>query len=296
MDNRCALPRGALVKILVYGAGVLGSLYAAKLAESENDVTILARGQRLIEIRANGIALEDLATRQQTTTHVSVVGQLAPRDAYELIIVLMRKNQVSVILPILAANDVTTHILFMHNNAAGFNEIVQSLGRGRASIGFPGAGGTLDGGVVRCGLIPQQPTTLGELDGGVTVRLKQIESVFEKAGFPTVISRQMDGWLKTHVAFITAVAGALYMVDCDNYALAKKPDGVPLMARGVREGFRVLRKLGVTVTPLKLRVLFEWLPFSVPVAYWRNYLNSSMRLLPGKTYQSGERGDSRTGR
>jgi 2-dehydropantoate 2-reductase len=52
MDNRCALPRGALVKILVYGAGVLGSLYAAKLAESENDVTILARGQRLIEIRA----------------------------------------------------------------------------------------------------------------------------------------------------------------------------------------------------------------------------------------------------
>jgi hypothetical protein len=48
------------------------------------------------------------------------------------------------------------------------------------------------------------------------------------------------------------------------------------MVRGVREGFRVLRKLGVTVTPLKLRVLFEWLPFSVPVAYWRNYLNSSM--------------------
>jgi 2-dehydropantoate 2-reductase len=133
-----------------------------------------------------------------------------------LIIVLMRKNQVSTILPILAANEATTHILFMYNNAAGFNEIVRSLGRGWASIGFPGAGGTLDGPVVRCGLIPQQPTTLGELDGGVTVRLKQIESVFGKAGFPTVISRQMDAWLKTHVSFITSVAGALYMVDCNN--------------------------------------------------------------------------------
>ena len=128
-----------------------------------------------------------------------------------MIIVLMRKNQVSTILPILAANEATTHILFMYNNAAGFNEIVRSLGRGWASIGFPGAGGTLDGPVVRCGLIPQQPTTLGELDGGVTVRLKQVESVFEKAGFPTVISRQMDAWLKTHVAFITSVAGALYI-------------------------------------------------------------------------------------
>jgi choline dehydrogenase-like flavoprotein len=61
------LPRDALGKILVYGAGVLGSLYAARLADSENDVTILARGQRLIDIRSNGIVLEDVATRRQTT-------------------------------------------------------------------------------------------------------------------------------------------------------------------------------------------------------------------------------------
>jgi 2-dehydropantoate 2-reductase len=46
-------------------------------------------------------------------------------------------------------------------------------------------------------LSSKQPTTLGELDGEATIRLKQIESVFERAGFPTVISRQMDAWLKT---------------------------------------------------------------------------------------------------
>ncbi len=81
------------MKILVYGAGVLGSLYAARLADSENDVTILARAQRLVDIRSNGIVLEDVATKRQTTTHVNVVEQLTPQDAYELIIVLMRKNQ-----------------------------------------------------------------------------------------------------------------------------------------------------------------------------------------------------------
>jgi len=143
------------VKILVYGAGVLGSLYAARLADSENDVTILARAQRLVDIRSNGIVLEDVATKRQTTTHVNVVEQLTPQDAYELIIVLMRKNQASTILPILAANEATNYILFMYNNAAGFNEIVRLLGRGRASIGFPGAGGTLDGSIVCCGLILQ---------------------------------------------------------------------------------------------------------------------------------------------
>jgi 2-dehydropantoate 2-reductase len=51
------------MKILVYGAGVLGSLYAARLADSGNDVTILARGQRLIDIRANGIVLDGYHSR-----------------------------------------------------------------------------------------------------------------------------------------------------------------------------------------------------------------------------------------
>lgn len=46
-------------RILVYGAGVLGSLYAARLAESGKDVTILARGQRLRELWEHGIVLED---------------------------------------------------------------------------------------------------------------------------------------------------------------------------------------------------------------------------------------------
>ena len=39
------------MKILVYGAGTIGSLYAAKLKDAGHDVTILARGRRLHEIR-----------------------------------------------------------------------------------------------------------------------------------------------------------------------------------------------------------------------------------------------------
>ena len=39
------------MKILVYGAGYIGSLYAAKLEESGNDVTILARGLWFKEIQ-----------------------------------------------------------------------------------------------------------------------------------------------------------------------------------------------------------------------------------------------------
>ena len=47
-------------KILVYGAGPLGSLFAARLQEGENDVSILAWGQRLTDLREHGIVLHDV--------------------------------------------------------------------------------------------------------------------------------------------------------------------------------------------------------------------------------------------
>ena len=114
--------------ILVYGAGVLGSLYAAWLQEAGRDVAILARGQRLADIHERAIVLEDVTTRHRTTTRVNVVEHLAPEDAYELVVVLVSKNRVSEVLPALAANRHTPNTLFMGNNAGGPDEMIEALG------------------------------------------------------------------------------------------------------------------------------------------------------------------------
>jgi putative copper export protein len=50
------------MKILVYGAGLIGSLHAARLQRSGHAVTLLARGGRGEEIRAHGLVLEDAST------------------------------------------------------------------------------------------------------------------------------------------------------------------------------------------------------------------------------------------
>ena len=42
------------MRALVYGAGPLGSYYAAKLHEAGEDVTLLARGQRLADLGEHG--------------------------------------------------------------------------------------------------------------------------------------------------------------------------------------------------------------------------------------------------
>ena len=92
------------MKILVYGAGNIGSLFAALLKESGEDVSILARGKRLADIRAHGIQLENVMTKKQTTARVKAVERLDASDDYDLILVTLPKNHVSEVLPILAAN------------------------------------------------------------------------------------------------------------------------------------------------------------------------------------------------
>jgi ketopantoate reductase len=48
------------MKILVFGAGVVGTLYAARLQEAGHQVTVLARNSRLADVRRHGLVLEDV--------------------------------------------------------------------------------------------------------------------------------------------------------------------------------------------------------------------------------------------
>lgn len=258
------------MNILVYGAGVLGSVYAARLHDAGHTVTLLARGHRLADLRAYGIVLEDARTGERTTTRVQFVEHLAPGHAYDLVIVLVRWNQVTAVLPALAANRRVPTILFMVNNPRGPSGWTTAVGRERVVLGFAGAGGSRDGHLVRYHVLPrwQQATTVGELDGQLTPRLAAIVQALMAAGFPVATSTRMAAWLKTHVAWTLPVSTALYMSAGDVYRLARTRDALVLLVRAVRENLRVLRTLGIPITPASLSV-FDWLPEPLLVVWLR---------------------------
>ena len=261
-----------MTKILVYGAGPLGSLFAARLREGGNDVSILARGQRLDDLRQHSIVLMDVQTKQQTVTRVNVVEELKPDDAYDLVLVIMRKNHALDILPILAANRHTPNVLFLCNNAAGPEVYVEALGQERVLIGFPNSAGYREGHIIHClSGTEDDPAFVpfGEGDGRITERTRRVAGIIESApGFGAEIRTDMDAWLKYHVALLfPSLAPALYAAGVDNYRLARTRDLVVLAIRAMREGFRVLHSLGLPITPAKLRAI-EWLPepILVPLA------------------------------
>lgn len=257
------------MKILVVGAGVLGSLYAARLAQVGQNVTILARGSRAVELRERGIVLQNAQTGLTTVTRVTVIETLDPDEAFDWVLVLVRNNQLDSVLPRLAASRATPNVIFMVNNAAGPQKMVDALGAGRTVLGFAGAGGTRKEGVVTYTLAGKlQATTLGELDGRMTPRLMALADALEQAGFAVAISPDMDAWLKTHAVLVTPVALAVYLAGGDHSRLSRTRDGLVLTVRAIREGLTALNRLGIPILPARARVI-AWVPEPVIVALLR---------------------------
>jgi ketopantoate reductase len=263
-------------KILVYGAGPLGSLFAARLHEGGNDVSLLARGKRLTDLRQHGIVLKDFYTKEETTTHVNIVESLEPEEAYDLVLVIMRKNHALEILPVLAANKHTSNILFLMNNAAGPEAFIETLGQERVLVGFPNSAGYFEGHKIHCiaGQIEDRAEVpFGEVDGRITDRTAWVASVLETApGYGAEIRTDMDAWHKTHVALLFPSLGpALYAAGTDNFRFANTRDLLVLSIRAIKEGFRVLRELKVPIVPPKMRV-YDWLPEPLAIIFLKRLI------------------------
>lgn len=103
-----------------------------------------------------------------------------------------------------------------------------------------------------------QTTTFGEIDGTVTLRLKRLIEIFRIAKFDPTISKNIDAWQKTHVAFVIPIANALIRFGSDNKKLSKSRATIKQMIYATREGFAALEKQNIKIEPCKLN--FYYLP------------------------------------
>lgn len=264
--------------ILVYGAGVIGSVYAARLQEAGQNVSLLARGQRAVSLRTHGIQLEDTSTGRRTTTQVSVVEQLAPTDRYDVVLVTVRLDQLHAVLPILAANRQVPTLLFLLNNPAGMQQFEQ-LDLQRVVPGFPAVGGVRKGDVVHYMALRQVPTMLGEADGRVTPRLRQLAAILKQAGFTVKLSPDIIAWLKTHAIMDIGIIASMPMTGRKSAQFARSRRDVVMLVQAIREGLLALRALGTPPTPFSLTVLFLWFPSFLTVILIQSLLRTRLAGL-----------------
>jgi len=103
------------MKICVVGAGGIGGLLAARLAQSGDDVTVIARGPHLAAIRANGLTLLD-ENGHQKTSRIRATDRMSEVGSQDLVILGMKAHQVgAVVRELPAMYDAHTSVLTTQN-------------------------------------------------------------------------------------------------------------------------------------------------------------------------------------
>ncbi len=198
------------MKILIIGAGVIGTIYGQLFSEAGHQVFHYVRPGKSAYY-TSGIQLHLLDGRgahpQQRDIHypTQTVEHFVPKDYYDLIMVSVRHYQLASILPMLAANAGNTSIIFFNALWTDFGPINQYLSRRQYLWGYPVAGGALTGKTLDGALLSE--VRLGETDGRRTERLERYSRLFESAHLKVDVQDNILHWLWFHFAQEAAVIG-----------------------------------------------------------------------------------------
>jgi len=208
---------------------------------------------------------------------VPVINCLDPQDVYDYVLVVVRKNQVADLLPVLARNQ-SPNIVFMVNNPSGPDEFTRALGKERVMLGFVFGGGKREGSVIRAisGLGgSRNATPFGEIDGRITPRLTRLVGILCQAGLNAKASTDMSDYLATHAALVAPLAHLLIKDGCDTYVLARSPADLNPLVDAMRETLEVLRATGVKIIPSSTNMI-RIIPRFVLVAAMRLFFSTKL--------------------
>jgi len=254
------------MRIAVIGAGAIGGLVGARLAQAGCDVTFLVRGAHVAAIRRDGFTLIAADGRETVARNVAAIDDYAAAGPQDVVILAMKAHQVEAVasrVPQLVGRDTT--IVTMQNGIPFwyFHRYAGALaGHALRAVDPTGAcsrhldadrivgcvvypaSELLSPGVVRH--IEGDRLPVGELDGRTTARVAAISEAFSRAGFkaPVLPDIRAEMWLKLwgNLTFnpISALTRAT-LADMCRYLPTRN-----LAAAMMREAQEVAGKLGVT--------------------------------------------------
>ena len=232
------------MKILVYGAGVLGCNLARNLFRAGKNVTLLVRGKWAEEIRKNGLRIKDKFSLRTSVSNIPVVTKLTPDAQYDVIFVVLRYTQLDSVLDTLRANR-TRNIVFVGNNVQT-RALAAELPDKNVLFAFALSAGHRE--ADRVVSIDLKKITIGQLAGAASNK-QLIERIFSGTKYKVVYEPNMEDYLLCHAAFVLPVAFACYKVDGDLKKLKGNTAYLNRLIDANIEGYRAIKNAGHEILP-----------------------------------------------
>lgn len=232
------------MRILIFGAGVLGCNLANNLFRAKKDVTLFARGKWADEIQNNGLQIKNKFSPRMSVSRIPVVTELKPEDQYDVIFVVVRYTQIKTVIDTLRTNK-TKNVVFVGNNVRT-SELAALLPEKNVMFAFASSAGHRESS--RVVSVDLHKITIGQLIGTQSNE-KLIGQIFAGTKYKVIYEPNMGDYLLCHAAFVVPVAFACYKTDGNLKKIKKDISYLNHIIDANIEGYSVIKNTGHEILP-----------------------------------------------
>ena len=172
------------MKIAIIGAGAMGSVYAAFLAEAENEVWAIDLWYEHVDaINQQGLKVSGFSG-ERTVNGINASTDITDAHTCELVVIATKASGVASVAGSLQGRLRDDALILTIQNGLGAGERIKSgLDSANILLGVAGGFGAsipLPGSVHHNGM---ELFRLGEMEGGITDRLERVAGTWQSAGF-----------------------------------------------------------------------------------------------------------------
>ncbi|WP_062307418.1 ketopantoate reductase family protein [Polynucleobacter sinensis] len=254
------------MRILIYGSGAIGSNIGGLLAQSGEDVTLLARGHQLAALRNNGLVIE-AANQPPRVIPVNALAADEIQGQFDIIFVTLKSMQIEAAAEDIMARLTDDGALVMVQNGlpwwyfdgvpskySGSNlQCLDRTGKLKklipperivGAVIFKPVVQLAPGRILISDAVPAR-LLIGELNNVVTPRIENIAAIVNKAGLPTFVSNdiRLDKWRKLMINLVWNPLCAI--TQSAPGFIAASPFAADMVRQLISEGNAVLASLGM---------------------------------------------------
>ena len=237
------------MRVLVVGAGIIGSIYGWALAESGHEIIHLVRAGRASAL-GNGLALDLFDRRKghkrnfRSLFRLNAVETLSATDTFDLVIVPVKHYALVETIKQIVPQCGTADFLLLTQNWRGTADVDPILPRARYVYGDAKAGGTFSGGTLVAAL---KAIDIGSPEGEPTALAKKAADLFASADIQTRLHSDMLHYLWVQYAMTGGPWAALVQAGSFD-AMLNDSNATSAALKAGRECLEVVKERGVDLS------------------------------------------------
>jgi 2-dehydropantoate 2-reductase len=248
------------MKILIVGAGIIGTIYGWALSKANHDITHFVRPGKSSRLK-KGVKIDLLDGRKSQQKHfiglyeISITENISPSDGFELVIVPTKPYQLEAALQQIVPIAGEADFLLLTQNWSGTESIDAILPPSRYLYGDAKAGGAFKDETLQSALFPS--IDLGQTNSMHDDILNKVAALFEGAGIKPTLQENILHYIWLQYAINAGLWPALVRIGSLENLLRNHRAG-DLSLQAVRECVDVVARRGVNLNKYpEIRMFYQ---------------------------------------